>query len=320
MSRPVIIVTRKLPEAVEAAIAAEYDATFNPDDRLWPVDELIDRCRGAEGIFACHTDDLNATTIARLPESVRIVGNISVGVDHVDLDAAKRRGLVVTNTPGVLADATAELTMMLMLCAARRASEGDRLVRAGRWTSWSPTFMLGTQLTGKRLGIVGMGGVGQVVARRARGFDMEVHYHNRTRLPEAIEQGAVFHETLDSLLPVSEFLALHCPATPETEGLLNAERIERLPRGAIVVNAARGAVVNETDLLAALRSGRVAAAGLDVFRKEPDAESPFRELDNVFLMPHLGSATVETRNAMGFKVLENLRAFFAGASPPNRVA
>ena len=268
----------------------------------------------------CHTEHFSAAVIDRLPATVKVIANFSVGVDHVDLVAAKARGIIVTNTPDVLSDATAEVAMLLILGAARRAGEGNRLVRTGAWRDWSPAFMVGTQVTGKRLGIIGMGRVGRVVARRARAFDMEIHYHNLRRLEPEAEAGARFHRTLEDLLPNCEFLSIHCPATPDTDGLLNAERIARLPQGAIVVNAARGSVVDDEALIAALKSGQLAAAGLDVYRGEPDIHPAYRELANTFLLPHIGSATRETRDAMGFRALDNLDAVFAGREPGDRVA
>jgi lactate dehydrogenase-like 2-hydroxyacid dehydrogenase len=308
--RPVVLVGRKLPDAVEARLAREYEPRLNPDDRLYTGEELIAMAEGASAILPCHTEHLTAEVIARLPESVRAICNYSVGVDHVDLAAAKARGIVVTNTPDVLSDATAEIAILLMLGAARRASEGERLVRSAAWKDWSPSFMVGRQVTGKRLGVVGMGRVGQVVARRARGFEMEIHYHNRRRL----------HESLDSLLGVSDVLSLNCPATPESQGLLNAARIAKLPDGAIVINTARGALVNDEDLIAALASGKLAAAGLDVYNNEPDIHPGYRDLASVFLLPHIGSATLETRDAMGFRALDNMDAIFAGREPGDRVA
>jgi lactate dehydrogenase-like 2-hydroxyacid dehydrogenase len=318
--KPVVVVGRKLPEAVEARLARDYEPRLNPEDRLYSSDELINLAEGAQALLPCHTEHLSAEVIARLPDSVRAIANFSVGVDHVDLEAAKARGIVVTNTPDVLSDATAELALLLMLGAARRASEGERLVRSGQWSSWSPSFMVGTQVTGKRLGIVGMGRVGQVTARRARGLDMTVHYHDLRRLPAEAEAGAVYHENLNDLLPHCDFLSLHCPATPETEGLLNEARIALLPDGAIVVNAARGSIVDDEALITALRAGKLAAAGLDVYNGEPDIHPGYRELDNTYLLPHVGSATRETRDAMGFRALDNLDAIFAGGEPRDRVA
>ncbi len=315
-----VLVTRKLPEAVEDRLRRDYDARLNPDDRFYPSDELIALADGADAILPCYPENLSADVIARLPESVRAIVSFSVGVNHVDLEAAKARGIVVTNTPDVLSDATAEIALLLMLGAARRASEGERLVRRAEWRDWSPAFMVGIQMTGKRLGIIGMGRVGQVTARRARGFDMIVHYHNRHRLAPETEAGAIYHETLEDLLPSCDFLSIHCPAIPETEGLLDAARIALLPDYAIVVNSARGGIVDDEALIAALRSGKVAAAGLDVFNNEPDIHPAYRELENTFLLPHVGSATRETRDAMGFRALDNLDAITAGRAPRDRVA
>ncbi len=318
--KPVVLVTRKLPDAVEDRLRRDYQPRLNPDDRLYSGAELIERAAGADAIVPCHTERLSAEVIARLPDSIRIIANFSVGFDHVDLEAAKGRAIVVTNTPEVLSDATAELTIMLMLGAARRASEGEHLVRTRTWRDWSPSFMVGTQVTGKRLGIVGLGRVGRVTARRARGFDMEIHYHDLHRLPPDQEEGAIFHPTPEDLLPHCDFLAFHCVATPQTRKMLNAERIALLPDGAIIVNASRGAVIDDEALIGALKSGKVAAAGLDVYNNEPDIHPGYRELPNTFLMPHIGSATKETRDGMGFRALDNLDAFFAGREPGDRVA
>ncbi len=318
--KAIVVVSRKLPQAVEDRLRHDYSPRFNDEDRPYTNDELIELASGAAGIVVCHTDILSADVIARLPDTIRVIANVSVGVDHVDLHAARERGIAVTNTPGVLADATAEVTILLLLGAARRASEGERLVRAGEWNTWSPSFMVGTQVTGKRLGIIGMGQVGRVTAKCARGFDMTIHYHNRRRLPSEQEAGATYHETPEALLPHCDFLALHCPASPETQRLLNAERIALLPDGAIVVNAARGSIVDETALIAALRSGKLAAAGLDVYDNEPNIDPAFAKLSNTFLLPHIGSASRETRDAMGFRALDNLDAVLAGREPRDRVA
>ena len=321
-SRPVLLVTRRLPDAVEARAARDFEAWLNPQDRALSGAEIAALARecGANGILCTAGDRLDADAIAALPEGVRIVATFSVGTDHIDLNAAKGRGLIVTNTPEVLTDATADIALLLMLGAARRASEGERMIRTGAWTGWTPTQLLGTHLGGKRLGIVGMGRIGQAVARRARAFGMTIHYSNRRRLPPDQEAGAVYHADPEAMLAVCDVLSLHFPATPETTHWLNAERIERLPQGAIVVNTARGSVVDDGALIAALASGRLAAAGLDVFENEPNLHAGYRRLENCFLLPHLGSATVETRNAMGFKALDNLDAFYAGAEPPDRVA
>ena len=318
--KPVVLVTRKLPDAVETRLARDYDPRFNPDDVSYGSDELIARSQGAMAIIPCHTDALTADVIARLPESVKAICNFAVGYNHVDVEAAKLRDLIVTNTPDVLSDATAEIAMLCLLGAARRAGENMRLLRGREWRDWSPTYMLGAQITGKRLGIIGMGRVGQVTARRARGFDMIIHYYNRRRLAAESEAGATYHDSLEELLPHCDYLSIHCPATPESEGLLNAERIALLPDGAVVVNTARGPIVDDEALIAALRSGKLFAAGLDVYNDEPDIHPAYRELENVFALPHVGSATRETRDAMGFRALDNLDAIVAGREPGDRVA
>lgn len=320
MRKSVILVTRKLPQAVEARLKRDYDVRLNPDDTLYNRDELIKLAEDADAIVACHTEQFDAEMFGQLPDSVKIIANFSVGYDHVDTRSAKKAGVIVTNTPDVLSDATAEIVMLLILGAARRAGEGEKLVRTAAWKDWSPAFMVGTQVTGKRLGIVGLGRVGQVVARRARGFDMEIHYHNRTRLRPALEAGAIYHETLEDLLPHCQFLSLNAPSLPATRGMLNAARIALLPEGAIVVNAARGTLVDDDALIAGLKAGKPAAAGLDVYNNEPAIDPRYKELPNTFLLPHIGSATAETRDAMGFRALDNLDAFFAGKEPGDRVA
>ncbi|OOG23162.1 D-glycerate dehydrogenase [Thioalkalivibrio denitrificans] len=317
--KPAVLVTRKLPDAVEARLDRDYDARLNADDRLYSGEELIERSTGAVAVIPCHTEKLSAGVIERLPETVRAICSFSVGYDHIDLNAAKARGIVVTNTPDVLSDATAEIAMLLLLGAARRAFEGEREIRTDTWAEWSAIHNLGIQVTGKRLGVVGMGRVGRIMARRARGFDMEIHYHNRRRLPPEVEEGAIFHERVEDMLPHCDFLSIHCPATPDTRHLLNAARIALLPESAVVVNTSRGAVVDDDALIAALRSGRLFAAGLDVFNNEPHIDPRYRELPNTFLLPHIGSATRETRDAMGFRALDNLDAIVAGREPRDRL-
>jgi len=319
-AKPVLLVTRRLTDAVQARAACDYTTIFNDEDRVFSRDELIAKCQSVDAVLPCHSEIFDAGVITALPSRLRVIANHSVGVDHVDLAAAKAKGLIVTNTPDVLSDATAEIAILCMLAAARRGSEGDRMVREGRWDSWSPAFMVGRQVTGKRFGVAGMGRVGQVTADRARGFGMEVHYHNRHRLAPQLEKGAVFHATLDGLLAVSDVLSLHCPATPETTGMMDAAAFARLPKGAILVNTARGALVDEDALVAALKSGRLYAAGLDVYRTEPGGNPRLAALDNVFLLPHIGSATDQTRDAMGFRALDNIDAIFAGREPGDRVA
>ena len=318
--KPVILVTRKLPDAVEARLKSDYEARLNPDAALYSKAELIERVQGAQGILPCHTEKFDSDMIAQLPNDVKIIANFSVGVDHCDLAAAKDKGIVITNTPDVLSDATAEIAILLLLGAARRAGEGETLGRTRTWKDWSPSFMVGVQVTGKRLGIVGMGRVGQMVARRAKCFGMEIHYHNRSRLAPDLEDGAIYHNNLEDMLPLCQFLSLNCPNTPETAGMLNAGVISQLPDGAVVINTARGGVVDDDALIGALASGKLAAAGLDVFNNEPDIHTGYRDLKNTFLLPHIGSATAETRDAMGFRALDNLDAYFAGREPGDRVA
>ncbi len=317
--KPVVLVTRKLPDAVMARAAASYDARLNEADEQLGPDDVIARAQGCDAILCCSTEKFPADVIARLPGGLRAIATFSVGLEHIDLEAAKVRGLIVTNTPEVLTDSTADITLLLLLAAARRAYEGERMLRQDAWSGWTPTQLLGVHLGAKRLGILGMGRIGRAVARRARGFDMEIHYHNRNRLEAGLEQGAVYHESAEDLLKVSQFLALNAPATPATERFLNRARIALLPDGAIVVNTARGALVDDEALQEALKSGKLAAAGLDVFEGEPNIHAGYRSLDNVFILPHLGSATLETRNAMGFKCCDNLDAIFAGKDPPDRV-
>jgi lactate dehydrogenase-like 2-hydroxyacid dehydrogenase len=313
--KPRIVVTRKLPAPVEERIARLFDATFNRGDGVLTSDELIARAEGAVGLLVTPTDKLRAGVIARLPASLRIIATFSVGYDHIEVPAALARGLTVTNTPDVLTDATADIAMLLLLGAARGASWGERMVRQKRWGAWSPTYPLGLDVTGKRLGILGMGRIGQAVAKRARGFDMAIHYHNRSRLAADLEQGATFHADFHAMLPHCDFLSINCASTPETRGSVNAEAIALMPDGAVVVNSARGDIVDDDALIGALKSGKLAAAGLDVFRGEPDIDPRYRDLDNAFLLPHLGSATMETRIGMGMRAVDNLEAFFAGRAP-----
>lgn len=319
MSRPRILVTRKLPPDVEARAARDYDATLNPDDRLYSHDDLAAYAANMDGILVTVTDKIDAKLIAALPESVRVIATFSVGYDHIDVAAATARGIVVTNTPDVLTDATAEIAMLLMLGAARGAASGGAIIRDGRWKNWAPTGMLGREISGKRLGILGLGRIGQAVAHRARAFGMTIHYHNRSRLDAPEECGAIYHEDIASLFRISDVLSIHCASTPETRRIVNAETLRLLPADAIVVNTARGDIVDDDALIGALASGRLAAAGLDVFNNEPNLHPGYLGLPNVFLLPHLGSATMETRNAMGFRALDNLDAFFAGHVPRDRV-
>ncbi|MDG1282119.1 MAG: D-glycerate dehydrogenase [Pseudorhodobacter sp.] len=313
--KPRLWITRRLSDATLARAARDYDVVVNEADTPGTAADLIAASADFDAVVPCHSEHFSAEVVAQFAPRLKIVANHSVGVDHCDLPALKARGIAVTNTPDVLSDATAEIAILLMLGAARHAVAGDRIVRTGAWDFWSPSFMVGKQVTGARLGIIGMGRVGQAFARKARGFEMEIHYYNRNPVADDLAQGATYHASVESLLGVADFLSLHCPATPATKGLLNAERLALLPKGAVVVNTARGALVDEAALLAALQSGHVAAAGLDCFVTEPGGNPAFATQENIFMLPHIGSATTKTRDAMGFRALDNLDAFFAGKSP-----
>jgi lactate dehydrogenase-like 2-hydroxyacid dehydrogenase len=320
VARPKLLVTRKLPEPVEARAVSAYEARLNPDDKPLDPAALPGLAQGCDGILCTITDRISAEIIAALPDSVRILATFSVGFEHIDLTAAKARGIAVTNTPGALTEATADIALLLLLGAARRAWEGESMLRRDAWPGWAPTQLMGVELAGKRLGIVGMGRIGQAVARRAQGFGLEIHYHGRRERTLPAGLAAQFHADEAEFLPLCQFLSLHLASTPETRGWLDRARIARLPKGAIVVNTARGDIVDDEALIQALRSGHLGAAGLDVFVGEPKLDARYRTLDNTMLLPHLGSATFETRCAMGFKALDNLDAFFVGLTPPDRVA
>jgi len=318
-ARPTLWITRRLSDATLARATRDYEVIINHEDGTFTADEIIAMSAQVDAILPCHSELFNADVAAKLDGRVKIIANHSVGVDHCDLPALKACGITVTNTPDVLSDATAEIAMLLLLGAARRAVEGDRLMRTGAWDFWSPSFMVGKQVSGARLGIVGMGRVGQVMARRARGFDMEVHYYNRNRVVPDLEQGATYHNTVESLLAVSDFLSLHCPATPQTTGFMDKNMLSRMPKGGVVVNTARGALIDEDALLDAINAGQLSAAGLDCFQTEPGGNPAFAAHENIFMLPHIGSATTRTRDAMGFRALDNLDAFFAGDKPKDQL-
>lgn len=320
--RPTVIVTRRLPEPVEAQLTAGFGARLNRDDRPFTADQLKAALAEADILVPTVTDRLDQAVIGAAGPRLKLIANFGAGLDHIDLDAARARGLIVSNTPGVLTDDTADIVMALMLAVARRTGEGERLVRAGQWTGWAPTAMMGTRLGGKILAIVGMGQIGVAVARRARGFGMNIHYHNRRRIEPALETelGATWRPTLDEMLGQADVISLNCPRTPETFHLLSAQRLRLLKPSAIVVNGARGDVIDEAALLKALEARAIAGAGLDVYAREPQIDPKFFALDNVVLLPHLGSATREARTAMGEKVLANIRAFIDGAPLPDRAA
>lgn len=316
MSRPTVFVTRKLPPAVEARATRDYDAHLNPDDRIYTADELAAHAAEADAMLICTSEKITAELVGRLPRRLKVISTFSVGYEHIDVAACRARGIVAANTPGAMTEATANIAMLLMLGAARRGYEAQQMVRRGEWQGWSSTMLLGVDFTGKRLGIFGMGRIGQAVAERARAFGLQIHYHNRRRLPVGEEHGAVFHARLDDLLAVSDILSINAPSTPETRHILNAEAIARLPQGAIVVNTARGDMVDDAALIAGLKTGRLRAAGLDVFAGEPQLNPAYLDLPNAYLLPHLGSATVETRDRMGFMALDNIDAVLQGRPAP----
>lgn len=323
MSKPKVLVTRQWPATVEKVIAERFDATFNATDL--PMDrEAIGAALAAhDAVLPTVSDRLPGELFGRDDLRVRILGNFGVGFNHIDTKAAAARGIVVTNTPGVLTDCTADIAMTLLLSVARRAGEGERQIRAGRWTGWCPTHMIGSKVTGKTLGIIGFGRIGKAMARRCHfGFDMPVVFYNRSRIDEAeaARYGARQLDSVEDVLAAADFVSLHCPGGAENRHLIDADRLSAMKSGAFLINTARGDVVDEAALVDALRTGRIRGAGLDVFEYEPEVPQALRDSENVVLLPHLGSATEETRTAMGMKVVDNISAFFAGRVPPDRVA
>jgi lactate dehydrogenase-like 2-hydroxyacid dehydrogenase len=317
MPKPVLLVTRRLPPAIEARAARDYDARLTVSDT--PIPDVVARAHGADAVLCCPGDVFDAALIAALPASVKAIATFSVGYDHVDVAAARTRGIAVCHTPDVLSIATAECAMLLILAAARRAGEGERMIRSGNWQGWAPTQLMGTLVAGRRLGIFGFGRIGRELAKMARGFGMRIHYHDVVRLPPDLEGDAVFHPSDATFLPECDVLSLHAPGGGGTRHWLNAARIAALPRGAVIANAARGTLVDDTALIAALRTGHVAAAGLDVYDGEPAVNPGYHGLENVVLLPHLGSATTETRDAMGHLALDGIDAVLAGRTPGNLV-
>jgi lactate dehydrogenase-like 2-hydroxyacid dehydrogenase len=317
--QPKLFVTRRLPQPVEDRLRAGFEVTFGSDDAPFDQAGLPAQVKDFDAVLLTLTEPLPAQVLAELPPQVKIIATFSVGFDHIDVAAATARGITVVNTPGAVIESTADTAFLLLLASARRAHEGEALVRSGAWTGWRPTQLLGTDVHGKRLGLVGFGGIGRAVARRAQGFRMEVHYFEPQPVKADAELRATYHARLEDLLAISDILSLHCPSTEQTRNLVNARTIELLPQGAVIVNSARGDLVDDEALIAALRSGRVAAAGLDVYRGEPQLDPRYRTLPNVFLLPHLGTATHATRTEMGMIAAANLEAFFAGRPPPNRV-
>ncbi|OLB04599.1 MAG: D-glycerate dehydrogenase [Gemmatimonadetes bacterium 13_2_20CM_69_27] len=321
-SRPTVVVTRRLPAPVEQRLAQEFDARVNQDDHSFTTAELGEALRGADALVPTVSDRITAQTLAVEPLRARILANFGVGYNHIDVAAAKARGLVVTNTPDVLTDDTADDAIMLMLMVARRAGEGERHVRSGTWTGWRPTHMLGTKVSGKTLGLIGLGRIGRAVARRAhQGFGMRVVFHDPYPPPANVvaDLAAEPKATVEDVLREADFVSLHSPATPETRHLMNAERLALMRPTAFLINTARGDIVDEAALVAALERRQIAGAALDVYEQEPHVTPALLTMENVVLLPHLGSATQETRVAMGMRALDNLAAFFAGSAPRDRV-
>jgi len=324
VTRPAVVVTRRLPDTVESALAERFDVRLNGDDHPMSPGELRAALREADALLCTVTDSLTADVFAMESCRARIVANFGVGYNHIDMEAARCLALVVTNTPDVLTDDTADLAIALMLAVARRMGEGERQLRAGNWTGWRPTHLMGTRVTGKTLGIVGFGRIGQAVAHRARsGFGMSVLFASRGPVADEVVAGAAAgaeQRPLDALLAEADFVSLHVPATPETYHLIDARRLRMMRRNAFLINTARGDVVDEVALIDALKAGTIAGAGLDVYQQEPSVPEALMALTNVVLLPHLGSATMESRTAMGMRAVENLVAFFEGREPPDVVA
>jgi glyoxylate reductase len=319
--KPLVIVTRKLPDVIETRMMELFQTRLNVEDKPMSSAQLAEAVKTADVLVPTVTDRIDGKILAQAGPQLRLIASFGTGVDHIDLDSARQRGITVTNTPGVLTEDTADMTMALILATARRLAEGERLVRADKWGGWAPTAMLGRRIWGKRLGIIGMGRIGQALARRARGFGLAIHYHNRKRLHPEIEREleATYWESLDQMLARMDVVSVNCPHTPATYHLLSARRLKLLQPSAIVVNTARGEVVDENALTRMLRNRELAGAGLDVFEHEPAINPKLRDLDNVVLLPHMGSATIEGRIDMGEKVIINIKTFADGHKPPDRV-
>jgi lactate dehydrogenase-like 2-hydroxyacid dehydrogenase len=315
-----ILITRRLPKACEERARRDYEVTQHADDHQMTSDEIVKEAGNVDALLITITDKLRKDVIDALPTHIKAVSTFSIGFDHIDLEASRARGINVGNAPHGVTIATAEIAMLLLLGSARRAGEGEAMIRNRAWPGWAPLQLVGQRLDGKKLGIYGFGKIGQALAQRARGFDMEIHYHDIVRASPDKEKGAVFHDKLDDLLAISQFFSINAPSTAETRGFFNRRVIEKLPQGAVVVNTARGDLVNDADMIAALKSGRLSYAGLDVFLGEPKINEGYYDLKNTFLLPHLGSAAIEARNQMGFEALDNLDAFFAGKEMPFKLA
>ncbi len=319
--KPLVFVTRKLPDVIETRMMELFQTRLNLDDHPMGQPELIEAAKTARVLVSTVTDRIDSGVLSQAGPDLRLIASFGTGVDHIDLATARSRGITVTNTPGVLTEDTADMTMALILAVPRRLTEGERLVRAGGWSGWSPTFMLGNRIWGKRLGIIGMGRIGSAVARRARGFGLSIHYHNRRRVDPAMEAEleATYWESLDQMLAHMDIVSVNCPHTPATYHLLSARRLKLLRPHAYIVNTARGEVIDENALARMLISRDIRGAGLDVYENEPSINPKLLQLENVVLLPHMGSATMEGRVDMGEKVIINIKTFVDGHAPPDRV-
>jgi glyoxylate reductase len=313
-----ILITRKLLKASEEKAAELFETKFNSNDELYSQSKLIELSQGCDAVLTSLTDKMDADTINKLPDTVKVISNFAVGFGNIDLEAAKKRGIAVTNTPEVLTDATAEIGILLILGACRRVSEGIEAARESSW-KWSADYLIGKQLTGSRLGILGMGRIGQKIAKIAKSLGMIIHYHNRSKLSEDKEQGAIYHDSLKSLFSVSDVLSICCPATKETVNLINKETVEYFPTGAVITNVARGDIVDDEALIDALHRRKIYAAGLDVYKGEPNLNPGYLKIKSVFILPHLGSATKHTRTAMANLAIDNIDEFFKTGDCTNKV-
>ena len=321
IKKPCVVVTRKLPEMIETRMMELFDAKLNLEDKSLSTQELISAVQEADVLVPTLTDKITSEVLLAAGNKLRLIANYGMGVDHIDLKTAQRKEVTVTNTPDVLTEDTADMTMALILCVPRRVTEGQGMLRSGDWKGWSPTGMLGSRVFGKRLGIVGMGRIGQAVAKRAKAFGIAIHYHNRHRLHKEIEDSleATYWESLDQMLARMNFISINCPHTPATYHLLSARRLKLLQSDAVIINTSRGEVIDELTLTKMLERGDIAGAGLDVFENEPAVNQKLISLKNVVLLPHMGSATLEGRIDMGEKVLINIKTFIDGHKPPDRV-
>ena len=313
-----VFVARKLLNSNEKRMSEIWDAKLNSEDKVYSQNELIELSRDCDGILCSIVDKFDAETINKLSDKVKIISNFAVGFGNIDLKTAKQRNIIVTNTPDVLTDATAEIAILILLGAARRATEGRKWVEKKNWI-WSSNFLMGKQLTGNRLGILGMGRIGQAIAERAKSFGMSIHYHNRKRLSPKLEKGATYHESLKSLIEISDFFSINCPATKETKKIINKETLSFFSNGTVIINSARGAMIDDEAMINALKSKKIFALGLDVYNGEPDIHYEYLKLDNVFILPHLGSATEKTRFAMADLAISNIEEYFKTGKCKNTV-